>query len=283
MSFGRVVKFRIGSTEYLSEKGDDLRMSFDVVRTKSRDPNEATLRVWGLNEASRNRLEAEPRQFCEIFAGYSDETIDRIFSGVLLESSSSVGVDVITTLTMGDDAKQKAVNVVLSRRFPSGTPHLTVIRELAKALGFSFENIAQFTSEAKLEGSAVLSRSWSVQGSVLQALHTFARSLGYQYTIQNRSVVLIGLRATETRGPLIKGDECEAPSLDAEGTVKFTCRLKPGLMPGTAFQLDTEAVKGSFIAVSTRHSGDTHAGEFVVECEGDSISKVLKNKVVQVV
>lgn len=283
MSFGRSVKFRVGGVEYLSEKGDDLRMTFDVARTKSRDPNEATLQLWGLSEATRRSFEKEPRQFCEIFAGYRDETVDRIFSGVLLESSVSIGVDTVTTLTMGDDAKQKAINVVMSRRFPSGTSHLTVIRELAKALGFEFENVSQFASEAKLEGSDVLDRSWTVQGSVLQALHTFTRSLGYQYTIQNRSVVLIGLRPVGSKGPLITGDECESPSINAEGTVSFTCRLKPGLVPGTAFKLDTAEVKGDFVAVSTRHSGDTHSGDFIVQCEGDPVSKILSTKEVQVV
>lgn len=277
MSYGRSIVLRIGDREIVSRGGGDLRVHFDVRRDKSRDPNDATIQIWNLAATTRAEFEKRARLFCELRAGYEDESIHRVFSGVLLDVVTTYeGPDVITTCTLGDDAAKLAAAVArLHRTFPTGTPVGAVLRELVKATGLGPGNLPQFEQQARLNKSQTLQRPWSTNGSALQELHTFARSLGWQYTIQDQSVQFLGVEPPSGSGALITSQNAQTPTRDAEGTISFTCRLIPELIPGSPVRLDMRDIKGDFAVIQTRHYGDTHSGDFAIDVQADPFSRII--------
>ncbi len=278
MSFGRKAVLVIGDKEIRSDASLDLRIAFDVLRDKSRDPNDATIQVWGLSEATRAQFEEAARIPCDLSAGYADEGISRIFSGVLLDAVSvKEGADWVTTFSLGDDGPAKAALKRVQRRFGVGTPVATVLRELVKATGLGPGNTTIAARDARLGGGAQLTRPWTASGSALQALQSFSRSIGLSYSIQDGGVLFLGVApALLGRGPVITGDNVQAPTLDANGAATFVCRLLPDLIPGMPLRLDTDRVKGDFAAISTQHFGDTHGADYSVKVTADPISRIMK-------
>lgn len=285
MSYGRICTLKIGTYLIQHRSSVDLRIAFQVNRDKTRDPNDATISVWNLSPETRGRLEDTPRLFCELSAGYEDDGEHRIFSGVLLGAESvRDGAGWVTTMELGDDGETPSALATIARTFPEGMQISTVLLELVKACGLETTGLSSVSSYARLAGSATLPRPWPASGQALGALHSFCRSLGFQYTIQDQKVVFLGLGSgVGGSGPLIRSENIEGPvALDAEGTVSFTCRMLPDLVPGSGFRLDCEKVQGDYAAIVTKHVGDTHGAPWSVVVEGDPLDRV-KTKGLRVV
>lgn len=285
MSYGRICTLRIGEYEIRHRSSLDLRIAFSVDRDKTRDPNAAMVSVWNLSPETRGRLEDTPRLFCELSAGYQDEGEHRIFSGVLLGADSSRdGAGWVTTMELGDDGETPSALATIARTFPEGMQIATVLSELVKACGIKTTGLSSASSYARLAGSATLPRPWTASGQALGALHAFCRSLGFQYSIQNQAVVFLGLgRGTSGSGPLIRSENIEGPvTIDAEGTVAFSCKMIPDLVPGSPLRLDADRVQGDYAAIVTQHTGDTHGAQWSVLVEADPLDRV-KTKGLRVV
>jgi hypothetical protein len=279
MSYGYSAELLLGDLKISFGGPSDLRMSFDVKRDKSRDPNDATIRIWNLAPATRAKLESTPRVFADLKAGYRDSGVFGIFSGVLLgvESSRDDG-GFVTEITLGDDAKARAALNRVHRVFPAGTAVEAVFRELIKATGLQPGNFSQAAAELRIQGHATLPRAWSAAGSALNELQIFARSAGIQYTIQDQQVLLLGVKSSALGAPLLRGENVLGiPTTDAEGIVSCTSRLIPDLIPGLAFRLETEEVKGDYAAISSRHYGDTHGNDWNIDVQGMPFA-LLKTK-----
>ena len=285
MSFGRICTLRIGEYEIKHRSSNDLRVAFQIDRDKTRDPNAAVISVWNLASETRSRLEDTPRLFCELSAGYADDGEHRIFSGVLLGAESfRDGASWVTSMDLGDDGETPSALAVISRTFAEGTQIATVLEDLVKAAGLKTSGLSSVSSFARLAGSATLPRPWTASGQALGALHTFCRSLGFQYSIQVQDVVFLGLgRGTQGSGPLLRSENIEGPiTIDAEGTVSFTCRMVPDLVPGSPLRLETSKVSGDYAAIVTQHTGDTHGSNWSVIVEADPLDAV-KTKGLRVV
>ncbi len=286
MSFQRICTVRIGSVEIVHRSSEDLRIAFDISRDKSRDPNSGMVSIWGLAKTTSAELERNPRLFCELSCGYADEGESRIFTGVVLGAHTMREADGgwVTTAELGDDAEIKSSIAMIARTFPTGTPFATVITEIVKAAGLKTKGIASLNSYARLAGSATLPRPWPAFGQALGCLHSICRSLGFQYTIQDQEVIFFGLgKGIGNSAPVIRSENIHGSvSIDAEETISFSCGMIPDLVPGKALRMDARDISGDYVAISTKHTGDTHQGDWVVSVEADPFSKV-KTKGLRVV
>ena len=282
MSYGRRLQLGIGDTliEYNSSR--DLRVAFDVTRSKTRDPNAAAIQVHNLNPATRGALEQQERASCELSAGYADESTHVIFAGVLLhiESYRADG-GIVTDLQLGDDTEQKAAIPRIHKNFPTGTPISNVLQDLVSATGLKGGNFAEAAPFARLVGGTALQRPWFASGQALSELHAFARSLGFQWTMQDQQVIFTGLgRGTGGSGPVFTGDNVpETPQIDADGLITLTGRLVPELVPGRPFEVDTAEVQGRFVATDTRHYGDTSGTDWSVFVTGEPFDRAVSDGV----
>ena len=281
MSFNRRAELTVGDAKIFGGEFGQLRMAFQVSRDKSRDPNDATIQVWNLSPSRRAAFEGAERIACELKAGYEDESIHRIFSGVLLDATSErEGPDWVTTFSLGDDGPEKAVTQRIQRKFAAGTEVSTVLRELVRATGLKPGNLSAAVKEARFGGATTLTRPWTAGGAALGELHAFARSVGLQYTIQEGEVRFLGFEPPNNgRGPIITGENVQPPSIDAEGNVKFVCRMLPDLVPGVPVRLDTQKVSGDFVALKTQHVGDTYGSDWAVDVLCAPISAIISQRV----
>lgn len=272
MSYGRRLTLDVGGVRIEHSGTGGLRVAFEVERDKSRDPNSASVTIWNLAPATREAFEDSPRLFCELSAGYADQSVASLFRGVLLDVENiRDGSSFATTLTLGDDGEAKTALRRIHRTFPAGMLVSTVLRELVKATGLKGGNLEQASGRARLAASAELPRAHLATGSALGELAHFSRSLGFEWTIQDQEIVFLGLgKGTAGSGPLITSSNVEgSPALDGEGNVSFDTRLIPDLIPGRPFRLETERVSGLFVATRTKHMGDTHGGDWSIGVAGE--------------
>lgn len=279
MTFSRRLTLDIGNARIKHDSSASLRVSFSIERDKSRDPNSAEIQIYNLAPSTRSQLSEKPRVACRLSAGYDGSEAD-LFLGVLLHVVHvKEGTDWITSCLLGDEDESRTALRRIHRTFPKGTPNATVLSELVKATGLKQGNTGEASVEARLIGKLTLPRPWLATGSALGELNAFARSLGFDWTIQDGAVLFTGLSAgTAGTGPLISAATgLEAtPSVDADGIVTATSRLIGDLVPGRPFQLDSQAVSGLYIAQKTKHVGDTHGAEWSVTVEGVPFAAQVK-------
>lgn len=282
MTYGRKLELNVGGVQIKHESSADLRVSFDIQRDRSRDPNAALISIWNLAESTRDAFENLGRVLCTLDAGYLDDGAHNIFTGVLLDISSEKDAGGFRTdLTLGDDKEQRAANAHTHRTFPEGMPVSQVLRELVKACGLEGGNISEASSRARLAGSAELQRPWLASGQALNELQHFCRALGFNWTLQDQAVLFTGLsRGSFGRGPLFDASNLfQAPQYDAEGNIAVSSWLVPELMPGRPFQVDYGNTNAAFVASQTQHVGDTHGSDWYIAAVGEpfdqSISKGL--------
>lgn len=272
MSFGRRLTLDVGGFRIRHAGPRDLRVAFAVERDKSRDPNAAVVQVWNLAPETRAELIEKPRLFCKLSAGYADEGEHVIFVGVLLHvESRRDGASNVTEMHMGDESEQRTALQRIHRTFPAGTPVATVLRELVKATGLEQGNTAAASIEARIAGSLGLPRPYTASGQALSELNAFARALGFDWTIQDRKVFFTGLSSGVLgTGPVLRADTGleENPTVDGEGRVSVLTWMIPDLLPGHPFSIQSETLRGLYVADTTRHFGDTHGADWSVAIEG---------------
>lgn len=289
MTFHRTLTLEIGPKgaagfRVRSASPNDLRVAFDVQRDKSRDPNAATISIWGLAPERRDELAASDRSYVTLSAGYLSEGESSIFQGVLLHAESVRADNTMRTdLTLGDEAAARMALKRIHRVFPAGTPAATILRELVKATGLELGNLSDASAEARFAGAATLPRPYIATGSAVSELSAFARVLGFDWTIQDGKVQFLGLsKGVLGSGPLISqetGLESE-PTVGKDGTIQFTTRLVADLMPGRPFEVRSDRASGVYVATATHHKGDTHGTAWGLDVDGEEIAKSLKKGLV---
>ena len=268
--FGRQYKLQID--DLLIQGG--LRVVFDVQRDRRHTPNNAELAVFNLGADHRGALEEKRERTCSLSAGYDDP--QEIFLGIVRDAQTERnGPDLITRISAGDN-EANFNDKKIDRTFRKGTPVLTVLKTLVTAAGIGRGNLDTLNpATAKLRSSArKLNRAMTFDGKAATELLLFCRSLGLEYSVQSGALqVFVAGAPTTQGGPLIAPETglVGAPSVDDDGAVTGTALLLPDLVPGVLFTLRSERVSGPFVAVKTRHYGDTHGNEWYVEFQGDPL------------
>lgn len=275
-AFQRAYRLTIGSIEIDARAGvglNSLRVAFAVERDVKRVPNNAEIAVWNLSPSSREALAKLSNVPVRLEAGYVDE-VGVIFQGDLRSARSRrEGTDIVTRVS-GGDGEVKIRTARINRTFAAGTPIGTVLRELGKALGVGEGNLRQFLGAKLGNGSRTLSRSLTLRGSVFDELECVTRSCGLGWSIQDSALQLreAGQPVGDRRGPLLRPDtgligEVEVETVAKEepgfaaGSVKVcgVCLLRPDLIPGVPFRVESEAFTSNLVCTATVADGDSHS------------------------
>lgn len=290
-AFQRAYRLNIGGIDIDARSGvglDSLRVVFSIERDVKRRPNSCEVRVYNLTKPHQAELAKDPAVRVRLEAGYVGE-LGTIFDGDLRSARTrKEGPDSVTSVA-GGDGESKIRSARINKTFGAGTPVATVLRELAQALGVGTGNLRDFAGAQLANGSKTLTRSLTLYGSVYDELEHLARSCGLRWSIQDSALQLreAGLPVGDRQGPLLRKDtgligqvEVETVIAGAEkakgvvktnkkltaqgfgkGTTKVTgsCLLRPDLIPGVPFRVESEAFTGNLVCVATVHSGDTHS------------------------
>ncbi len=298
--FGRAFRLIVGNGETATEIDarngtlDGLRIAFAINRDEKRTPNNAEIRIWGLSRAVREALGAAKAVSVSLEAGYIGD-VGQIFLGDLRSARTHrEGPDLITTIS-GGDGETLIRTARISQTFPAGTSVGTVLKGLAKALGVSPGNVNAAASQ--LAGK--LGKARALNGLVYDELESFCRTQGLRWSVQDSALQVRaeGSPVLPSVGPLLRNDsgligepeveknatlsrlkagakEAKAGAKGAIGTVvSGSCLLRPDLLPGTAFRVESSTFQGDLLCVETNHHGDTHAADWTCDFVGKPYGK----------
>jgi hypothetical protein len=256
-----------------------LRISFAVQRDDKRTPNNAEIRIYNLNPAAAQALAHADAVSVSLEAGYVDD-VGQIFLGDLRSCKTRrEGADLVTTIS-GGDGEASLRTARINRTFPAGTPVSTVLKGLADALGVGKGNAA--AAGTALTGR--LSKARTLSGLVFDELEAFCRTQGLRWSVQDSALQIRteGQPVLPSTGPLLRRDSglIGEPEVEknasvsrrepkAKGTVvSGTCLLRPDLIPGVAFRVESTSFSGNLVCIQTTHTGDTHADDWYVNWVG---------------
>lgn len=270
------------------EIAQTLRLTFEVSKTDSKNPNRSRISVWNLAPSRRAELE-RPNTRCVLKVGYHEEggPLPCFEGDVVLAYSRHTGPDVETILELGEGAKAIRDSVV-SIGYGPGVTSTKALRDLSDRMGLaltlpddapeqtwnnglSFHGPARTALDKVTHGSGL---AWSIQNGAIQVVRAGGST--------NRTVIDLaadsGLVGTPERE---RKDAQEAASVvtdEATGRKKRAASatqeedgwrvrslILPSVVPADRVKLSSKTVNGVFVVKELRHVGDTHGGEWVTE------------------
>jgi hypothetical protein len=247
-----------------------LRITFNVSRSLSFDPNTASLAIYNLKKDNRSRLQESKKQRTSIAAGYVDNAHE-IFNGDLeFVQSVNDGTDWITSLESGDGSQnRKKARINFSFKGPVSLG--TVLEKLADATGFDLGNTIEKAREGNIRGALDEFKNGKVlTGNVMKKLEELAKTMGLGVSVQNGELQFVGPRETTRLPPvLLKAGTgmVGSPEAGDEGVVQVRSLLQPDLLPARKVRLESKEIEGDFRVEKVVFSGDTSATDWFSDCE----------------
>lgn len=257
----------------------DLRLAFSIEKTLGSEPNDCSITVYNLNEASRAALERRPLHV-ELLVGYEGEDLRRIFDGDLRWSESvPEGVRWVSSLQLGDGERVYR-HARVSRSFRARTPLIDAVSEVARSMGFRPpRNLAAYPQMAIQFAAGV-----ALSG---KARHEFARLLkpyDIDWSIQDGALQILGRDDVRPDPDVIVSEETgllgspafgAPPPKGKKPTLTFRSQLRAELVPGRVAQVRSRALQGGanrFKVVRAVLDGDTSpSGPFTTTCEATPV------------
>lgn len=245
---------------------DQLRVTFNIVRTATREPDTCEFTITNANETTRGAFAVKP-VCARLEAGYGDD-LRTLFIGDLIYASSRLdGKEWITTAQLGDGMRAFR-NARIAQTFKAGVTVIEALEALAAKLNFTLPANVKRDASLRSQFAAGLSLAGSAQEQLQRMLAPF----GYDWTVQNgRLVLLKSAEATATNAiqvdastGLIGSPETGAPSKDQKIPITtFQVLLNEQIMPGRLVELTARGFNRSVLKViKSTLTGDTRAGDF---------------------
>lgn len=285
--FDRVYRLAVGPAGQSGKEISALRITFDVNKDATEEPNQHTIRIYNLADTTKSLIE-KPDNRALLYAGYAEE------DGPLLMAAGAVvdaytyfdAADRVTEITVADGFVEIR-DTAVSLGYGAGVKASTIIADIARQMGL----VLQF-------GNDLPDRSWnggfSHYGPARDALHKVVRGTGLEWSIQNQVLQVIQSRGTTRRTAVVLNADSGLighPQRNREGAREkarvndkvsgrnvdllsasqekdgWTVRslLLPWLNPGDLVKMESRTIEGFWRADSVRHIGDTHGGDWITE------------------
>ncbi len=247
-----------------------LRVVFQVVRSRTKDPNTADLSIYNLKKSNRVALQ-EKEINTVLRAGYVDN-ISQIFGGQLQRGSSvRDGSDWITSIQSGDSTKAFKSSRI-SKSFGGPVDVQDVLENVAKELGVGLGNLKDKIAEGGIRaGLSQFSNGFVAVGKTEKVLHRITKAMGYTFSIQDGQLQLL------SPGETINPDEAillssstgliGSPEPGEKGIVKARSLMQPETLPGRKVKIESDEINAFFRIDKVVFSGDTWASDWYSDLE----------------
>lgn len=258
-----------------------MRIAFEIERSLRPQPATATVRVYNLTRDHQAQIERAALGQVVVEAGYEgDRGAEVLFRGELFHArgrgrQSGIrteldGTDTVTHVEARDGgaAYQTAR---ISQSFEPGVSVSTVVTALVDALGVGRGNALAMIAGAELErGGTTYPEGTVLSGPVGRELTRILAGLGLRWSVQH-GAVQITRRGEALRLPAVRlapeTGLIGQPDVGARGRVSVVSLLNSDLWPGRRVVLDSRKVQGAFTVASAKFRGDSHAQDWIAECE----------------
>ncbi len=280
--FGRKYKLTIDRTLVIEQ----LDIAFKIVKSITKEPNKGEVKVYGLSDDTRGKLEKQRNRLgstsnpvkLELEVGYEGQT-SVIFSGdVSTIYSRRAAADIVTTFASADGIAQVRTGRV-SFGVKPGTKILDVAKQVVRKGGLSIGNLEKaFASATITDLGSTFPEGTVVDGSAYDELTRIADSAGFEVSIQN------GVLQVKTKGhalddeavdlnddtglvdsPTVEVNQDPTKPSKGEKYVKAKSLLIPGLFPGRKVKLKSEGFNGEYEIAAIEYSGETFGQDWYAD------------------
>lgn len=181
--FGRAIQLIIGSdTESIVI--EDLTIGFDLTKTITSEPNEASIYVINLNQSTRNLITDKKYNRILLNAGYGDD-MRTLFIGYIDEvENKKEAVDITTIMTCSDgsvDYRESRTAITVSK----GQTDQEIVKQTLKNMPNTTNGIQEFKTERKLP------RGKTMVGNSRDVLKVVANNQDANWSIQDGKLLLL--------------------------------------------------------------------------------------------
>lgn len=267
--FGRSFVLEVGDIQVQSigiGQESTLPVEFRIERDDSPVPNQASIKIFNLAPATRDRLEQQGEVTCRLQAGYKSNYA-QIFYGVLTHIDIYREAQNWVTLLEIGDGQDKLTSPRINRTFSKGTKYADVFRGFAKAMRVPLGNTDALDEAKVTAGGRELERAYTATGDITHELTRLCRSLGLLWFLHDGELhVYDGQKPLGDTQSVLKATD--RPRVDPKtGIITVVSRLIPEVIPGYIATLESSTISGPFLVKSTRHYGFTHGGDWSLEAE----------------
>lgn len=273
--FNRDFAINLGGTRIASDTVDGeannmLRVVFNVVRTRTRSANTASVEIWNLSEVSRGKVSQKDLE-TTIEAGYAGRA-SVIFSGNLdAGKNKRNGVDWVTSFESTDGGKkirESRVNI----SFGGGISIEQAINKAVDAIGVGLGNARKKIAEGNVRGAlTAFGNGLVLSGSATDEFDKLVKSVGYDWSIQDGQLELTGPgdAIDENIATVLSKDTglVGSPQQGENGIIEARSLLIPRLLPNRVVNLQSLEATGFYRIDRVEFRGDTYGQDWYADLE----------------
>ena len=274
LQFMRQARLTFGKYGETGRQAYQLRVAFNIQKTKEKSSNTAQILVYNLNKDSRALLN-DTDVFVQLEVKYEEDSLWSIIcSGDVLDvSTKKQGVDYITEISLGDGFKDLR-DSTFSKSYPEGTNIKAVIEDMVK----SFKRIdgKKVVLDA-IANTKELITGGTFSGKTADELEKLLLPFGLNPRIQNNDLIIeekLGTTETEayvisTASGLINSPQNKTLTINKEEQkgITFEALLNPRIDIGSVVKLESKLITGEYVVYNLQYIGDTQEGDWKVICE----------------
>lgn len=277
--FGRSYVLRLGNGKESIEIRD-LRISFSCVKSLTSEPNPATLKIYNLNESSRNRVTSGEFNQAYLMVGYGGD-LGLVFSGDIINPvMRKDDTDWITELECGDgynEINKSRTNVTIAKN--------TGQKDVIKKLSGDMSESASSGAMVSLPNDKKLPRAKTMIGNTRDHMTKIAKNNDADWTIQDgKLIVLPKKEAIEDKTGYVLSQETGmigSPEKSDSG-IEVTCLLNTSIKVGSLIRIQSiiKAYSGDFKVTDIEITGDSHSDEWYskITCVGGKFQNANAKK-----
>jgi hypothetical protein len=276
MAFNRQIQLLIGQNKGLNLVISDLNISFDITRNYKSEDNTASFTIYNAKKETRDKIVQKDNNI-SLKAGYEDEGIGTIFSGLVFEGSSKKqGTEWVTEI-IASDYGANITNIFkqnVNFSYKEGIPITMVINDIIAILGITvsgLENASQiFMNNAKVFSGMLK--------NVIQNITNILKVNNVGLYFDNNEMVIYNLGLQDSKfgivnispnNGLLGSVEEITDNSSATGKRQYalTSLINSKIRPNSLINLISENANGLFIVEQVNFIGDNFGGEYNCQLE----------------
>jgi hypothetical protein len=276
MAFNRQIQLLIGENKGLNLVISDLNVSFDIIRNYKSESNTATFTIYNAKKETRDKIIQKDNNII-LKAGYEDEGIGIIFSGLVFEGSSKrQGTEWITEIIAIDYGKNitNIFKQTVSFSYKEGISITTVINDIIAILNISVSGLEN-ASQIILNNAKIFSGTLK---NVIKNITNILKVNGVGLYFDNNEMIIYNLgeqntkfgiiNITPTSGLLGSPEEIiDNSDVNKKKRYNLTSLMNSKIRPNALINLKSENINGLFIVEQVNFQGDNFGGDFNCQLE----------------
>ncbi|WP_392738824.1 hypothetical protein AB3M75_05130 [Serratia ureilytica] len=250
--FGRQLRLILGNAQE-SLTVDALRVTFEISKTLSSEPNPATISVYNLNASHRNALASGQFNRVSLAVGY--EALRVIYTGdIIAVQTRRSDVDFLTEMECGD-GQQDYTQARVSTTLRAGATDAEILSKTAESMRRTQQGVIDLPKDRTLPRGKVLT------GNARDVLHKIARNHDADWSIQDGHLTVLPRDKVlaDNEGFVLSQETgmVGSPEKTSDG-LKVTCLLNPTLRIGGLVRIRSilPGFDGDYKITELTHAGD---------------------------